>query len=254
METEGKYPINWENVDAFLLACGSAESPDALAMKIVDNIGLLCEFDAASTYLMDAQGNVTGKHLRNIDERWIKIYLAYYMHTDNSRFSLSRASSRLLKEPPYVNNYEWANEPSAEFVPDFIRVRKLTYSCGFGLYDASGHLRLAVALDKKGTENFTPQELYTLRRTLPHLNSLHRNFYYSAQPSGRKIPQELKEQLTVRESEIAALLCRSMSPAQISGQLHIAQSTTYKHISNIYEKLNVSSQRELLALLLNREE
>ncbi|WP_442856356.1 hypothetical protein [Blautia sp. An46] len=31
----------------------------------------------------------------------------------------------------------------------------------------------------------------------------------------------------------------------------MARPTTYKHIAHIYEKMNVSSQRELLSRLLN---
>ena len=56
--------------------------------------------------------------------------------------------------------------------------------------------------------------------------------------------------LTSREAEIANLLCRGVSTANINRALYIAQSTTYKHIEHIYEKLHVSSQQELLVRLL----
>ncbi|MBQ8063256.1 MAG: DNA-binding response regulator, partial [Clostridia bacterium] len=57
---------------------------------------------------------------------------------------------------------------------------------------------------------------------------------------------------TDREVEIVDLICQGISPANISKILHIATSTTYKHIAHIYEKFHVSSRQELLVKLLNQ--
>ena len=152
---------------------------------------------------------------------------------------------------PAFNVHDWEGEPSAEFIPDFIRQRGLKYSWGAGFYDTLGELRLIIALDRKTKKKFTEKELQLLELILPLLNNLHRNFYY--QNSDSKVTMRIDEEkvLTPRETQIAELLCQSVSPSQISEILHIARSTTYKHIAHIYEKMNVSSQRELLSRLLN---
>jgi DNA-binding CsgD family transcriptional regulator len=57
--------------------------------------------------------------------------------------------------------------------------------------------------------------------------------------------------LTVREQEIAEYLGRGYNAANISQALLISNNTTRTHMRNIYRKLGVNSQKELL-LLLNR--
>lgn len=93
----------------------------------------------------------------------------------------------------------------------------------------------------------------TLQLAIPHLNNLHKNFYY--QGFSRKVIKRATWEtanLTARETEIANLLCQGISPANISRTLYISLSTTYKHIANIYKKMHVSSQQELLVRLLRQ--
>lgn len=241
----------WERIYRFLLKCGEADSPTALAKAVIDGIGVFAPYDTASVYLLDGNGKVCGHHLRGVDERWNKIYLAYYMHTDNDRYSLFRKEFvDDLGETVICNVYNWEQVESGEFVPDFVRERGLLHTFGFGLHDRNDRLRIVFCLDRTHPEAFREDEIRTLRRLLPLLVGLHRNFYYQqAQPSAVPV-KAVESTLTARESQIAELLCQSLSPAQISQQLHIAQSTTYKHIANIYAKMKVSSQRQLLSKLL----
>lgn len=242
----------WRQLYGFILACGNALDPNQFAVQILDNIAQICPYDCGSAYLLDRNGKICGQHLRNIEDRWIKIYMAYYSNTDEQRYSMFRENAvRRASDKPMLNTHDWECEQSLEFVPDFIRVRVLKYSCGFGFYDTLGNLRLTIALDRTGGSKFTSGEIQLLQLIVPQLNNLHRNFYF--QSSNSKALNQIAQEtaLTAREAQIAELLCQSVSPAQISCQLHIAQSTTYKHIANIYEKMNISSQRELLSRLLN---
>ena len=43
-----------------------------------------------------------------------------------------------------------------------------------------------------------------------------------------------------------------LSPAHVADTLFISTSTAYKHIANIYKKLHVSSQQELLVRVLGQ--
>lgn len=56
----------------------------------------------------------------------------------------------------------------------------------------------------------------------------------------------LQYQLTKREQEIAALICRGNSYKQIGEHLFIAERTVTKHVQNIFDKVQVSSKLELL--------
>lgn len=55
-------------------------------------------------------------------------------------------------------------------------------------------------------------------------------------------------QLTPREREILALLCRGYANARIGFELGISEKTVRNHISRIYEKLRVRSRSEAIAL------
>ena len=252
LETKEIGREQWEKIYEFIRTCGSACDSDRFAVQILDHIGEFCEYDCGSAYLLDRNGKISGLHLRNIEERLIKVYMAYYANTDGQRYSMfGKKTIGQRADVPAFNVHDWEGEPSAEFIPDFIRQRGLKYSWGAGFYDTLGELRLIIALDRKTKKKFTEKELQLLELILPLLNNLHRNFYY--QNSDSKVTMRIDEEkvLTPRETQIAELLCQSVSPSQISEILHIARSTTYKHIAHIYEKMNVSSQRELLSRLLN---
>lgn len=251
----GKMQSQWEQMSDFVLRCGNTCDPNQLVAEIMDGIGQFCRFDTASAYLLDKSGNICGQHLRNVADRWSKIYLAYYINTDDQRYSLFRKAA--IGNPSgklIMKVYDWEHENSEEFVPDFVRARGLKYTCGFGLFDLHHNLRASISLDRTQGENFSEEELQTLWRIIPHLNNLHKNFFYQGSSSRVVKQAALATSLTVRETQIAELLCQSASPAEISRTLHIAQSTTYKHIANIYQKMNISSQRELLACLLHQED
>ena len=55
--------------------------------------------------------------------------------------------------------------------------------------------------------------------------------------------------LTPRESEVIVLLAYGRTLAIIARDLHIAQGTARTHIENIYRKLDVHKQQELIDLV-----
>lgn len=64
-----------------------------------------------------------------------------------------------------------------------------------------------------------------------------------------RVDQESKrvDQLTNREAEVLKLVDKGYSNAEISGQLHISESTAKKHISNILAKLGLKRRTEIMA-------
>jgi DNA-binding CsgD family transcriptional regulator len=89
----------------------------------------------------------------------------------------------------------------------------------------------------------------------PHLS----NFYamhkllatYDAQlPDAATLASEYKT-LTRREAEIAALICRWFSTGMIALKFLISPATVYRHITNIFTKLEVFNRDELLEKLLS---
>jgi DNA-binding CsgD family transcriptional regulator len=61
-----------------------------------------------------------------------------------------------------------------------------------------------------------------------------------------------KEPLTKREHEVALMLARGLPTKAVAKQLRISPQTEIVHRRNIYRKLGISSQLELLSYCLNR--
>jgi DNA-binding NarL/FixJ family response regulator len=59
--------------------------------------------------------------------------------------------------------------------------------------------------------------------------------------------------LTQREAEIVTAICQGNSNKEIAAKLSISEETVKRHLSNIFEKLGISSRLEL-AVLANRPE
>lgn len=63
-------------------------------------------------------------------------------------------------------------------------------------------------------------------------------------------PVEVDAKLTPRENEVFDLVRKGMRSREIAGRLFIAEGTVYKHIHNIFEKLNVHSRNQALVITL----
>jgi DNA-binding CsgD family transcriptional regulator len=240
----------WKSIYDFISVCGKARNPKTFAVEILENIGGLCSFDQALVYFFDGNRKVCGQHLVGIDEHWSSMYLGHYANVDNRQYSCFadvREGSLSITQ----RCIDWDKEPSTEFVPNFIRPRGLTCSFGFALFDLNGVYRAVISLDRVREKRFSANELVNLQLIIPQLNNLHKNYFYqSFSRDAIKRATWDTANLTAREAEIADLLCQGVSAANISRTLYIALSTTYKHIAHIYEKLNVSSQQEMLVRLL----
>lgn len=247
-----KDALHWKMMFDLISVCSREHTPKGLAVSILEHIGDFCPFDQGFVYFFDGNGRVCDQYLKNISDRCSVLYLDYYIHADESKYSCYK-EYREAQSHPLLKIHDWEKEDSLDFVPNFIRPRGLKYSASFVLYDLNGNYRTVFSLDRTRPAPFQEQELESLRSLIPVFNGIHKNFYYEEfnQTELRmKLWQNVR--LTEREIQVANLLCQGVSPANISRTLYIAPKTTYQHISNIYKKLHVSSRQELLVLLLRQ--
>lgn len=241
-----KQSLPWQAIYDFVLLCGQCNDLYSFSAEILSNIQLICQFDQALVFTLNSNSKVCNQQLVNIEESWSDLYLTYYLKTDEGRYNIEKRAQQHSLQPE-INIMAWEKENSTEFLSDYIQPRGLKYSLGFALYDQNGRPRSVFALDKTKNENFTYQEYIALNMALPLLNNLHMKFFH---PIPNHTYNSLLETLTPREAEIVNLLCQGTSPTHISESLYISLATTYKHIANIYEKMNVSSMQELLVKVL----
>ena len=246
--------VHWKELHEFINICGQSHNPRSFTIDILENINSICPFDQGIAFFLDGNGKVCGQELKGIDEKIIQSYIEYYSEIEDKEFSVCQ-EHRENPNQPTINVRDWNREYSTEFIPNYIVPRGLKYSCGFALYDLNGNPRTIIALDRLSNNQFLNSELYNLQLAVVMLNNLHKNFYYRGFSLG-EVKQAIWEaaKLTAREIEIVDLMSQGVSTANISKILYISQSTTYKHIAHIYEKMNVSTQQELLVKLLRHTE
>jgi len=77
------------------------------------------------------------------------------------------------------------------------------------------------------------------------------NFFSSAIPQTKKIPQETV--LTNREMEILQLVIEGVSYPEIGERLFISYGTVRTHVKNIFEKLHVNNKQEATKVAIERK-
>ena len=246
-------------IDAYniVLECSEAHTPRSFCVKLLELLKKACPYDAAVVFFLDANGKAAGHYTVGMKDKWVRLFLEYYnglLADEGSVFDIfagKREHSNML----FSNIIDWSTVQDSEFKSDYIRSLGLRYSWGFAFFDLSGRYRVILSLDRTTDRPFSETEQNRLRLALPILNNMHRNFFYQAEEPGNTFIASHWQGngLTEREAEIVSLLSQGMTPKNISDALSIALNTTYKHKRNIFKKLGVSSQKELLLKLYQRE-
>ncbi|MGR3370489.1 MAG: helix-turn-helix transcriptional regulator [Sagittula sp.] len=182
----------------------------------------------------------------------------------DSAYLLDPIYNRFLKGP------EDAVMRLRDVAPD--RFRRSTYfKHYYGAIDLGDELALLVrlpgdsalflSLGRPGTESrFQSREVALLQRDLPVIAALVRkHFDRPAADPGRldgspSLSEALEgfgaELLTAREQEIATLILKGHSSRSIAELTGTTEGTVKIHRKNLYRKLRISSQSELLAMFL----
>lgn len=245
-------------IDAYnlVLECSSAHTPRGFVVRFLELMKRVCPYDEAFVLFLDPEGRLTGRYTINIDSCWPERYINDYLQQPDFPLEFRPAQGGTENDPSFKSTriVDWSTCENIRFLTDYIRPRHLCYSWGFAFADLNGTYRVVMSLDRTHPTPYTEAESNRLLLALPVLNNMHRNFYYQGMDNAGSPVQSSWSQyhLTRRETEIADLLCQGMSVQNISSALFIAVTTTYKHIANIYEKVGVSSQQELLVQLLTR--
>lgn len=249
--------IPWTKIHDFLTYCGNIRIPKQFCIIVVDEINKLIPYDQARIYFLNENGKVYDEYLFGVDKKWTRLYHEYYSHIENGRYSIF---ANVYKDGRYcipsvkncIHNYTVSKDD--EFIVDYIRPQGLRYSFGFGLHDIDNNLKCAITLDRTSPVNFNETEVNVMYYIRIHIDNLYRNFFVNTKDYITKNNLETIQKealLTPREIEITELITNGNSTDDISKKLFISTATVYKHLANIYSKMNVNSRQELLLKLLN---
>ena len=249
---ESQFDVNWSKIYEFLLKCGEIREPREFSSNLIKKIDGFIPYDQARIYFMNDNYKVYDEILFGVDKLWTSMYHEYYSKVQQGLYSPLGKSAKYVFHAKAENRVrDWTNCGNDEFITEYLRPQRLTYSLGLALHDTHNSAKVMVSLDRTSKMPYSKRELEILDLILPHLDNLFRNFYVPV-PNLEDVSaiNSTQEPLTAREDEIAGLLMKGASPASIAQKLCISSATVYKHISNIHRKLNVSSRQELLVKLM----
>ncbi len=241
-------------IDAYnlVLECSQAHTLRGFSIRLLELLKKVCPYDSAMVFFFNANGKISGKYAVGAKEDWLDMFLDYYLNMV-PEFDIYRGAPE-TSDCQFSRIIDWSTFPPSEFKRDYIDVLGLKYSWGFCFFDLNGAYRVVISLDRIRDIPFSDAERTRFELALPILNNMHKNFFYQGIDTRERVVQTpwVRYGLTTRESEIVALLCQGMTAQNISNALFIAITTTYKHISNIFRKVGVSSQQELIVKLIGR--
>jgi len=107
--------------------------------------------------------------------------------------------------------------------------------------EAQTCLLVAAVCEKRGDEDGRRLEIETARRLFKQLAAEH-CLARIAEPSERAFSHRRIGSLSERESQVLRLLAAGKTNRAIGGQLFISERTVARHVSNIFDKLGVSSR------------
>ena len=241
-----------ERMHGVLLKCFEkhdlSEYCGAVAMEMKE----VFAYDQATIMFLDVSGKIQGNLLYGIRQNVWKRFL-HYFNSGLNPFSIDLTSAYHPQEKDKVMIRDWTDANTRAAYDNFYRLHVepmgLTYCLGFLFCDERNCARCIFSFDRFGEENFTADDVKAVRHLLPLLESKFIDLLLPAQKvfaPERLAPSELP--LTDREAEVAELICGGCDSARIAARLSISPTTVYKHLSNIYRKLNISNRQELFAV------
>lgn len=185
----------------------------------------------------------------NLDEQTLQDYYQNYQHKDYTVWNFSQTEPVVYRD--------------SDLMPDHLREKSRIYQqwmrplgayYGLGCTIVRGHFYGSVTMFRtKEAGDFTEEEVYFLGLLNAHLSS-HLQMLY---PNGiresdlRAVDESLlgKYHLTERETEILRQLGEGLTNQEIGGRLCISEVTVKKHMSHIFEKMQVKNRNQLLLKL-----
>ena len=254
----------WEQINLMISETNRIKDITKFRKEFLTLLGRLVPFDLADFYLNDSKSPnkvklvdpvVVSRFSQKFNEKFLREYDRYFGQVDYVKWVFSSHESVVYRESDLINT---ELRTKSAFYLDYLKPAGFVNVAGVSIAD-HGVCVGAITLyrtDRYG--DFTDKDIYILKQLLPHLqNKLMVEMEaveYNVEQSKNSsyfLAHEFK--LSKREIEILRLLCDGKSNNEISILLSISVNTVKKHISNIFNKLNVDSRTQLIHFIIKND-
>lgn len=239
----------WRGILDYLAEVGLERNCDDLLGSAISRIRNLVPYDFAHAVFADDKYHFARQRVVDLPDEFADSYPVYYNKLFG-RFYKTRLSSNnklfYTTSKPFMRTAfgaDWAKPLGAE------------YSTGIAIDDERGHGQAILILYRsRCSMGFSAKDREILSLVEPHIANLFHCLSDGRPPVPRlRVEEEVADfrNLSPREKEIVVEICKGASTAALSQDLGISPSTLYRHVNNIYEKLEVSSRQALIAKVLH---
>jgi DNA-binding CsgD family transcriptional regulator len=242
----------WEPLARAIAATGTGEHVD----RLIDLIGADIHHDLVTVTRYSATKMPEFVKHRRFSDEMVRRYLENYYVFDP--FYASWRRERRLGIVP-LRSLADDEVKRGQYIAEFLAQSEICDEVGILLAD-SGDWCLGIFLDRS-EKPFRDGEIALLNERLPVFASLHAldirtrapDFLRTSAPAAQgasprrepNIPEGLWPELSARERELVQLILAGHPTATIAGRLGITVGTTKNHRRRIYEKLDITTEREL---------
>jgi DNA-binding CsgD family transcriptional regulator len=242
----------WSEMASAIGAVGTADHVD----RLIDLIGALVPHDLVTVTRYSASRKPEFIKHRQFSDAMVRHYLdRYYVY--DPFYAYWRRRGRVGVVP--LKHLADAEVKRGKYIAEFLAQSRICDELGVMLEDG-GDWCLGIFLDRSERQ-FRENEVELLCQAFPIVAALHALDIKTRQPGFMRtdtgglaaaspqqeptLPADLWPELSARERQLVQLILCGHPTATIARQLHIAVGTVKNHRLRIYEKLDITTEREL---------
>lgn len=236
--------LPWSRINDYLLEVGSARDANEFGRRALSCLNDLVAYDGNGLFAVNDGTGRMRVFVSSIASKWIELYHNYYWKVQPP---LPSSNTKII---------DYRELRHTEYATDFISPQGIRYTAAIYNLKSVDNNPVGLIINRSKTSpGFSEQERMILEVIQPHLSNLYAIHTLLARsdimqlPDAATIASDFKC-LTKREAEIAALICHKFRTGMIATQLMISPMTVYRHVANIFTKLNVFDREELVERLL----
>lgn len=254
----------WEKINLITSEMNRITDITKFRREFLTKLGRLIAFDLADFYLNDAKSSnrvklvdpvVVSRFARKFNEKFMVEYDRYYGQVDYVKWIFSSHESVVYRESDLINSEMRAK---SAFYLDYLKPAGFVNVAGISIAEQGVCIGAITLYRTDQYGDFTEKDIYILKQLLPHIQSKLTAETEAVEQNVRQSKNSSyflshEYHLSRREIEILKLLCDGKNNNEISKLLSISVNTVKKHISNIFNKLNVESRTQLIHFIIKND-
>lgn len=240
----------WQTIIKIILMINQSSDLNVLRKDFLTLIRLLVTFDKAE-FCLDTDDFVSNKPvIINIEEEALDQYANHYMQTDSLTLFYQSPKSFVYRDTDvssslFLKNNEYYNGYLKELGTPFVSTINMTINHKF--------LGVVTLFRFETSGDFSDRDIFVLEQVIDHLaNRLNqlKNIDLIIELSQDNLKFLNQMNVSKREIDVIQLLIGGSSNKTIGQKLYISELTVKKHITSIYNKLNVKNRIQLIRLFV----